>query len=90
MELVEMTTEHLNPYQIPLLLVAQPFYDLAKMQWSFHKIFGEDNFVVMQGGLHIEKALWSTMGYLLLESGSPERIWASEDTDSSNSYCHCT
>jgi hypothetical protein len=44
------------------------------MQWSFPDIFGEDKFVVMLGGLHIEMALWSTMGDLLLGSGWPETL----------------
>eukprot|EP00745_Piridium_sociabile_P034704 TRINITY_DN5991_c0_g1_i13.p1 TRINITY_DN5991_c0_g1~~TRINITY_DN5991_c0_g1_i13.p1 ORF type:complete len:843 (-),score=177.10 TRINITY_DN5991_c0_g1_i13:511-3039(-) len=42
------------------------------MQWTFPDIFGEDKFVVMLGGLHIEMALWSTMGDLLRGSGWPE------------------
>lgn len=42
------------------------------MQWTLPDIFGEDKFVVMVGGLHIEIALWSTMGDLLRGSGWPE------------------
>ncbi len=30
MELVKETTEHLNPHQVPVLVVDQPLYDLAK------------------------------------------------------------
>ena len=41
----------------------------------------EGKFVVVLGRLHIEMALWSTMGDLLLGSGvvarSPESSWAS-------------
>ena len=34
MGLVQKTTEHINPHQIPVLVVDQPVYDLAKiMQW---------------------------------------------------------
>ncbi len=44
------------------------------MQWTFPDIFGEDKFVVMFGGLHIEMALWSTMGDLLHGSGWPETL----------------
>jgi len=55
--------------------VDQPLFDLAKkMQWTFPDIFGEDKFVVMLGGLHIEMALWSTMGDLLRGSGWPEAL----------------
>ena len=31
MELVKKTTEHRNPHQIPVLVVDQPLYDLAKI-----------------------------------------------------------
>lgn len=75
MELVKKTTEHFNPHQVPVLVVDQPLYDLAKkMQWTFPDIFGEDKFLVMLGGLHIEMALWSTMGDLLRGSGWPETL----------------
>lgn len=75
MELVKKITEHLNPHQVPVLVVDQPLYDLSKkMQWTFPDNFGEDKFVVMLGGLHIEMALWSTMGELLRGSGWPETL----------------
>ena len=100
MELVKMTTEHLNPYQIPVLVVDQPLY--------VPEILGEDKFVVMLGGLHIEMALWSNIGDLLFGSGWPETLneaglvkTRSSDSFSENiqsnknkicplSYCCCT
>jgi hypothetical protein len=55
--------------------VDQPVYDLAKkLQWTFPDIFGEDNFLVMLGGLHIEMAFWNTIGDLLCGSGWPEAL----------------
>jgi len=58
-----------------VLVVDQPLYDLAKkMQWTFPDVFGEDKFVVMLGGLHIEMVLWSTMGDLLRWCGWPESL----------------
>ena len=75
MELVRKTTRYLNPHQIPLLVVDQPLYDLSKkMQWTFPETFGEDKFVVMLGGLHIEMALWATMGDILRGSGWCEAL----------------
>ena len=72
MELVTKIIEYLNPHQIPVLVIDQPLYDLAKkMQWTFFDIFGEDKFVVMLGGFHIEMSLWSSMGDLLRGSGWP-------------------
>ena len=55
MNLLKKNTEHLNPQQVPVMVVDQPVYDLAKkLQWTFPDIFGEDKFVVMLGGLHID------------------------------------
>ena len=49
-------TEHLNP--VPVITVDQPLYAIAKkIQWTWPRIYGEDKFVVMMGGLHIEMAL---------------------------------
>ena len=57
-----------------MLVVNQPLSDLTrKMQWTFPDILGEDKFVVMLGGLHIEMAFWSTMGDLR-GSGWPETL----------------
>ena len=57
MELVKKSTLHLNPSQIPVMAVDQPLYDLAKKnQWTFPDSLGEDRFVVLLGGLHIEMA----------------------------------
>ena len=73
MNLIKDVTEHLNPHQVPVMVVDQPLYDLAKkIQWTFPDIFGEEKFLVMLGGLHIEMVLWSTMGDLLRGSGWPE------------------
>ena len=74
-ELVKKLTLHLNPSQIPVMAVDQPLYDLAKKnKWTFPNSLGEDRFVVLLGGLHIEMALWSTIGDLLPESGWPESL----------------
>jgi len=39
------------------------------MQWNWPKVYGEDKFVVLLGGLHIEVACLSTIGDLLDGSG---------------------
>ena len=75
MELIKKLTVDLNPTQIPVTTVDQPLYDLAKKnQWTFPDSLGEDRFVVLLGGLHIEMALWSTLGDLMLGSGWPESL----------------
>ena len=56
-------TEYLNPQHIPVLVVDQHLFAIAKtVQWTFSEIFGEDRFLVMLGGLHIEMALLAAMG----------------------------
>jgi len=70
MTLVKQITDHLNPGQIPVIALDQPLYTLAKyIQWQFPETFGEQRYVVMFGGLHIEIALWNTIGELLENSG---------------------
>ena len=75
-ELVTTTTdsEHLNPNQVQVLVVDQPFnvQPRHKIQSTFLNILEEGKFVAMLGELHIAMALWSTMKDLLRESGLPE------------------
>ncbi len=41
MYLVKKTTEFLNSQQIPIMVVDQPLFDIAKnMQWTFPELFG--------------------------------------------------
>lgn len=57
MTMVQATVQHLNPGQVPVLAADQPLYTLAKqIQWTWPSTLGEDHFVVMLGGLHIEMA----------------------------------
>ena len=65
-----MITEHLNAGQVPVMTFDQPLFALAKcVQWKWPEIFGEEKFLVMFGGLHIELALWKTIGDFLEDSG---------------------
>lgn len=57
MTMVQATVQHLNPGQVPVIAADQPLYTLAKqIQWTWPSTLGEDHFVVMFGGLHIEMA----------------------------------
>lgn len=63
-------TEFLNPGQIPVTAFDAPLYALAKqVQWKWPDTHGEDKYVVMLGGLHIEMAIWNTLGDYLEDSG---------------------
>lgn len=59
----------LNPGQIPIIAADQPLYAIAKqIQWVWPE-YGEDKFVIMFGGFHIEKAALGSLGSLLQDSG---------------------
>ena len=63
-------THFLNPGQIPVIAMDAPLYALAKLtQWNWPHMHGEDIYVVMFGGLHIEMAIWNTFGDYLEASG---------------------
>ena len=58
MEIVKAAVQHLNPGQVPVLALDQPLYAVAKqIQWTWPTSLGEDHFVLMLGGLHIEMAI---------------------------------
>ena len=58
MTIVKAAVQHLNPGQVPVLTADQPLFALAKeIQWTWPSTLGEDHFVIMFGGLHIEMAM---------------------------------
>lgn len=70
MTVVKQSIDFLNHDQIPVIAMDQPLFAIAKMvQWKWPEIYGEDHFVIMFGGLHLEMALWNTLGDLLESSG---------------------
>ena len=70
MDVVRSAVEHLNAGQTPVLTFDQPLYALAKqIQWKWPEKYGEDKFVLMLGGLHIEMAALKTIGDWLQGSG---------------------
>ena len=79
MDVHRQATEYLNPGQIPVITFDQPLFALAKyVQWKWPDLYGEKVYVVMMGGLHIEKALWNTVGDLLDGSGWTTALTESE------------
>ena len=70
MDVQRRATEYLNPGQIPVTTFDQPLFALANLvQWKWPDTHGESVHVVMFGGLHIEMALWNTLGDVLEASG---------------------
>ena len=63
-------TEFLNPGQIPVMAFDTPLFALAKfIQWKWPDTHGENKFIAMFGGLHIEMVMWKTYGDYLEGSG---------------------
>jgi len=63
MDVVKNAVEHLNPGQTPVVTFDQTLFALAKqIQWKWPESYGEDQTVVMFGGLHIEMAALKTLG----------------------------
>jgi hypothetical protein len=70
MNMIKNATEHLNPGQIPVVVVDAALYPLIKkMQWTWPAVYGETKFVIMMGGLHIEMAFLAAIGKWLEGSG---------------------
>ena len=63
MDIVKDAVQHLNPGQVPVIAANQPLYALAKeIQWTWPVLYGEDHFLIMFGGLHIEMAILKLLG----------------------------
>ena len=70
MDVVRKSVEIINPGQVSIITVDQPLYTLAKqIQWSWPDTYGENHFVVVFGGLHIEMTILKVLGDLLEGSG---------------------
>ena len=65
-----MSIQFLNSGQTSVLEADQPLYALCKqIQWSLPDTLGEDRFIIMMGGLHIEMAIQGSVGKFLAGSG---------------------
>ena len=70
MDIIKQITHQTNPGQIPVLTVDQPLYAIAKrIQWKWPEQYGEQKYVVLMGGLHIEIAMLKVIGDWLDGSG---------------------
>ena len=86
---IKSAVEHLNPGQTPMLTFDQPLYAIAKqIQWTWTDDYGEDKFVIMLGGLHIEMAARTTAGDWLKGSGWVQALVQTEiaATGTTDSY----
>jgi len=69
MNFVQDVTEFLNPGQITILACDYPIFAMCKYtQWKHPVTHGVEK-MVMFGGLHIKKALWTTLADFLNPPG---------------------
>jgi hypothetical protein len=67
---IRNATHYVNPGQIAVMAVYQPLYSLAhQIQMSWPVTPGEDKYLIMFGGLHIEMAAFRALGTWLQDSG---------------------
>ena len=94
MDVVKATVQHLNPGQTPVLTMDQPLFSIAKhIQWNFQDFYGEDKFIIVLGGLHIEMAAFKIVGQWLRGSGWTHiisKIATLGTADSFTNACHLT
>lgn len=58
LDITKAAVQYLNPGQIPILTADQPLFAILKeIQWTWPATHGEDRFVIMFGGLHIEMGM---------------------------------
>ena len=69
MTIIKAAIQHLNPGQVPVLAADQPLFALAKeIQWTWSTAHGEDHFVIMFGGLHIEMGMLKVSSMIYINS----------------------
>lgn len=70
MQVIKDAVNFINPGQVPVITCDQPLFAVTKLiQWNFPAHYGEDKFVLLFGGLHVEMAALKTVGQWLEESG---------------------
>ena len=76
---LQSATEFLNAGQNQVMAFDAPLFALAKfVQWKWPNTYGENKFIAMIGGLHIELAMWKTYGDYLEGSGRTNALTQAE------------
>ena len=75
MSVTKMAIQHLKQGQVPVITYDQPLFALAtSIQWQWPETYGEQKFVIVLGGLHIEMVVWKVLGNWLENSGWVEAL----------------
>ena len=63
MNVIKSAVQHIEPGETPVITLDQPLFAAAKqIQWNRPASHGENQFVIMLGGLHIEMAAFKVLG----------------------------
>ena len=69
MKIVKEGVAYVNPNQTPVIAMDQQSFAIVKqIQWEKADLYGEENYVVMMGGLHVEMASLKMVGHWLDKS----------------------
>ena len=75
MDMIKLAVQKLNPAQVPVITLDQPLYAITKkIQWNWPENYGENQFVIVLGGLHIKMAGLKVIGDWLEDSGWVEAL----------------
>ena len=70
MKIVKEGVAYVNPNQTPVIAMYQPLFAVVKqIQWEKADLYGEEKYVMMMGGLHVEMASLKMVGHWLDKSG---------------------
>ena len=70
MMIVKEGVTYVNHNQTPVIAMDQPLFAIVKqIQWEKADLYGEEKYVVMMGGLHLEMASLKMVGHWLDKSG---------------------
>lgn len=75
MDVIKQAVQELKPGQVPVITVDQPLYTISKLiQWNWPESYGENHFIIILGGLHIEMAGLKVIGDWLEDTGWVEAL----------------
>lgn len=75
LDMIQQAVKLLNPDQVPVVTADQPLYTIAKhIQWNWPASHGEDRFIIILGGLHIEMTALKMLGDWLEDAGWVEAL----------------
>ena len=87
MDVIKQAVQQLNPGQLPVITLDQPLFTITKqIQWNWPASHGEDHFIIILGGLHIEMAGLKVIGDWLEDTGWVEALVQAKVASAGTAY----